>query len=91
MPKAPINARYGYFYKLRDGSRIQHDWNTVDTDLGRMVEPCKYDVNPASDGITQIDVADVAYTDVLLLDNPNTFGVREGTDGQQLPVDFNTQ
>ena len=88
MARTPINQRRGFFYSPNRNTttRIDLQWNVVDTDLGVMVEPRQYPLG--LDGkITQIDLLDIAADSEWEID-PTTFYQQYNTDGQQYMYDF---
>ena len=90
MPRAPILQRRSFFdFVRRDSqSRIQLDWNAVDTELGLMVEPRQFALNVGVDGVVrQIDMVDSAADTETQLDR-NAFYAQYGTDGQQVMRDW---
>ena len=91
MPKNPIQFRETFFENVRGPNSqpvMRHlEWNRVDTELGPMVEPrslAGFAVGP----VVQVDVTDASYSKVSIMDS-NRFYAEFGTDGSQIPVNFN--
>ena len=85
MPRLPIQARRGFYVRPNRNltTSIPYDWNSVDTELGLMVEPRTL-IFPVDGKIVDQDIADSAFDTVTQLDagDAGSFYVNYGTGGQ---------
>ena len=90
MPRMPIQARRGFYYKPNRNiaAVLPFDWNLVDTELGPMVEP-RLLLRYIEGKVLDQDYVDQAFDSMTTMDDNGTgFYTAYGTAGQVLPGDF---
>ena len=89
MPKTPILSRTLQYTRLRDKTVRLSDWNIVSTTLGMMVEPRRM-IYVDNSKVVNMDIYDTNFTDIKESQHETQFQ-QNGTGGEQLPSDYNTQ
>ena len=90
MPRTPILARRGYFESVGRNLAVKElrwlEWNSVDTELGVMVEPRNFTL--MVDGkVVQWDARDMDYNSLTEMSSSD-FYQANGTYGPQRMIDF---
>lgn len=94
MPKNPITSRIAYYVQVKPFIQSPPlfraiEWNAVETELGTMVEPRQSGIVPDATGKTvNLDVTDMAWTQLRQIEDDATFQNQYGTGGTGL-TDFN--